>query len=202
VDAVSDGGTDLGTGEVVWDIASLSSGVSLRRTITVTADNVSRGDIIRLHAELTHNGGQEIDSSSQFAVSVANTTPPISATITATPDPVADGGTLAYSITVTNDSALPANAVSVIFRVPAELSFRYITDAEPDAACGSTTCVSTLEAAWDLGTMAAGATQVITINATVAAGLDNGTLINVPVRVTVTELQDTINLQHTTVIGN
>jgi len=63
-------------------------------------------------------------------------------------------------------------------------------------------CNPTEEAVWALGTMVAGASQIITINATVAAGLVNGTLIVTPVRVTATGMEDTINLQHTTVILN
>ena len=55
---------------------------------------------------------------------------------------------------------------------------------------------------WNLGTMAADASQIITIDATVAASLVDGTLIVTPVRVTATDMEDTINLQHTTVIEN
>ena len=204
VDAISDGGVDQGNGEIIWDIASLNVEASLRRTVTVIADSgLVAGQILQAAVQLTHDGGQELDDSSQFAVSVTGSTPPVSATIAATPDPVASGDILAYTITVTNGSAQSANAVSIMFRVPAGLSFVEASDTEPDAdGCPANVCNPTAEAVWDLATLAAGASQVITINATVASGLDNGTLISVPVRVTATELQDTINLQHTTVIGN
>lgn len=48
--------------------------------------------------------------------------------------------------------------------------------------------------------MASGASQTITVNATVASGLVNGALIMVPIRITATDMPETINLQHTTVI--
>ena len=88
-----------------------------------------------------------------------------------------------------------------MYRVPAGLQFHAISDVEPDTGCGSA-CIEGEEAYWGLGSLAAGASQEITINATVAVGLDSGTLISVPVTVTANELKDTINLQHTTVIDN
>ena len=203
VSSISDSGTEVSPGVVVWDVASLGVGASLHREITVTAGGTVAGDILKLHAELTHDGGVEQDNTAEFAVSVAGSISPLSVVIMATPDPVASAGVLAYTITVTNDSSLPVDAVDVMFRVPAELSFVIATDTNPNAVCPGTICNPTEEASWALGTLAAnGGSQVITINATVATGLDSGNLISMPVRVTATQLEDTINLQHTTVIDN
>ena len=142
-----------------------------------------------------------MDNRAGFAVTVVDSTPEISATISATPSPVAAGGILVYTIIVSNDSARPANAVKVVFRVPGGLSFNYYYDAEPDAA-GCSACSGGSEATWDLGVLGAGANQTITINATVDAGLDLGTLLDVPLRVTATELVDTIELRYVTPVGN
>ena len=202
VDAVSDGGSDLGGGVVSWDVASLAVGGSLRREVTVTADaSLVAGEILQADVELTHDGGLEVDNRAGFAVTVVDSTPEVSATISATPSPVAPGGTLVYTIIVSNDSARPANAVKVVFRVPGGLSFNYYYDAEPDAA-GCSACSGGSEATWDLGVLGAGANQTITINATVDAGLDLGTLLDVPLRVTATELVDTIELRYVTPVGN
>jgi hypothetical protein len=102
---------------------------------------------------------------------------------------------------VTNGYGLPVGNVSVIFRVPAELSFNASTNADPDTAC-SGFCTATEEAPWNLGTIAAGANQVITVNATVVGSLNDGTLIVTPIRVIADAMEDTINLQHITVIEN
>ena len=204
VSSISDGGTEVNTGEVVWGAVNLGSGVSLHREITVLADGATAGDNLKLYAELTYDGGLEIDNRSEFAVSVAGSGASaalLSVDIVATPDPVASSAILAYTITVTNNFGLPLNNVSLTFRVPAELFFNGVTGAEPNASCSSY-CDPGDEANWNLGTMAAGSNQVISINATVGTAIDDGNLIVVPVRVTATELLDTINLQHTTVIVN
>jgi hypothetical protein len=200
VDSISDGGTAVNASEVLWSVAPMGAGAFLSRQVTVTADTAAAGDTLTVLAELTHDGGVDIDAQSEFAVSVSAAAPWLSFSIAATPDPVLSGGALAYSMSVTNDSALPVDGVEVQFRVPDELSFHSVNDTAPDASnCGST-CTPRNEATWSLGTMAAGASQVITINATVASGLVNGTMINVPVRITATNMTDTINLQYTTVI--
>ena len=205
VNAISDGGAEVATGEVVWSVASLNSGASVYREITVVADGVAVGDTLTLTAIISHDGGLEIDHRSEFSVSVGETTgiaSLLSVDIVATPQPVASSGILDYTVTVTNGYGLPVDDINVQLRVPAELTFHNTGDVEPDPTGCSTTCSPTQEANWNLGTLAAGASQIITINATVAAGLADGTMIVAPIRVTATSMEETINLQHTTVIEN
>ncbi|MCP5009939.1 MAG: DUF11 domain-containing protein, partial [Aestuariibacter sp.] len=206
VSSISDGGTEVTTGVVVWSEGTVVAGASVHREISVVADGVSTGDILTLYAELSHDGGLEVDNSSGFSVTVTGSgsiASLLSVDIAATPEPVASSGILAYTITVTNNFGLPVNDVNVLLRVPAELSFTPNTDTVPISSnCGNNVCTATEEASWTLGTMAAGATQVITINATVGAALGDGTIVNVPVRVTATGMEDTINLQHITFIDN
>ena len=201
VTAVSGAGTEVSTGEIVWDIGDLVAGASQHREVTVVADSAAAGDILKLHAELSHDGGLALDNTADFAVSVATNVSRLSLLIATTPDPVISPatliyGSLVYTITVTNDYALPVDGVEVMFRVPAEVTFRN-RDAtpSPNAPVGQ-------KAGFDLGTMAAGTSQVITINTAVLPGLNSGTLISEPVRVTATGLPDIINLQHTTTIQN
>ncbi len=94
----------------------------------------------------------------------------------------------------------PVDAGSVLFSVPSELSFDHNADAEPNAAGCGFDCSPGQQAIFSLGTIAPDTNKVITIDATVAAGLSGGTLITAPVRVTATDLPDIINLQHITVI--
>jgi uncharacterized repeat protein (TIGR01451 family) len=206
VNSISDGGMEVSPGEVVWSLTTVNAGAFAHREITVVADGANAGDILALDAELSHDGGLEIDNRSEFAVTVAENVAiasQLTVDIAATPEPVASSGILAYTITVTNNFGLPVDNVTVLLRVPAELSFSESVDAEPNiTSCAGIACEGAEEAIWVLGTMAAGATQVITINATVGAGLDDGNLIVAPFRITATGMEDTINLQHTTVIVN
>ena len=206
VSSISDGGTEVNPGEVVWNVATLNAGASMYREITVEADGATAGDILTLSAELSHAGGLEIDNRSEFSVSVAETAgiaSLLSVDIVTTSQTVASNGILAYTITVNNGYGLSVDGVNVQLRVPTEFSFSNSIDASPSpTGCGNYGCNPAEEASWNLGTLAAGASKVITINATVAASLVDGTLIVTPVRVTATNMEDTINLQHTTVIDN
>ena len=81
----------------MWSAVTMSAGSSLHREITVVADGVVAGDILKINAEVTHSGGLESDNRSEFAVSVAKTggiASLLSVDISATPDPVASAGVL------------------------------------------------------------------------------------------------------------
>ena len=207
--SATDGGTEtsVGSGIVVWNEGTVGVGDSLHREITVVADGASRGNILTLYAELSHDGGLEVDNRSEFAVSVTDggsIAALMSATITVVPDPVESNGIFDYIITVINGSAIPVNNVTVQLRVPTEASFHGSIDAQPDTTSGGclSGCTAESEAFWNLGTIAAGATQIITIDADVAAALGDGTLIVSPFRVTATGMEDTIIQQHVTGISN
>ena len=120
--------------------------------------------------------------------------------------PAVAGGRVPYTITVSNVSAQPMDDVSVVYTVPAELSFGYASDAEPNAAgCGGVTaCANGEEAKWALDTLAAGESRTITINAPVLQGVLAGNLITAPVRVTADddEVIDIINVSKTTAVEN
>ena len=205
VSAISDGGNEDENGEVVWNIGTMNVGATVNREITVAADSVSEGDILKLSTELSHDGGLENDSRSEFSVTVASSGTSadlLSVDITAAPDAVGAGGSLGYTITLTNNYGLPVDDMTMILRVPDSISFYRAADVEPDCACRYNTCGSEDEAVWELGTLAAGASQVITINAAVDSAVDDGNLIVAPFRVTADGMEDVINLQHVTVIDN
>ena len=94
------------------------------------------------------------------------------------------------------------NTVSVLLRVPTELSFNNSIDAEPNASCGTTTCSTGREASWALGTLASGESRTITINASVLPGVLAGTLISAPVRVTSPDLIDNVSRINITAVSN
>ncbi len=100
--------------------------------------------------------------------------------------PAVAGERALYTITVGNTTLLPIDNVNVSFVVPAELSFRGSVDAEPNVttsgACHSaTTCDPTEEAVWALGTLAAGESRTIAVNALVDTATLNGVTITLSV---------------------
>ena len=203
VNSISDGGTQDGTtGEIVWNITSLEVANTLERAVNVTVDNGAiAGQILTARAELRHDGGVALDASAEHAVTVVADTFPLMVDISATPDPVVANGRLLYGITVSNVSAVPVNTVVVQFRVPPELQFHGLVDAEPNTNCGSA-CIDGEEAAWALNTLAAGESRTITINAPVLPGVLAGTLISAPIRVTSPDVIDIVNRINTTAVSN
>ena len=91
------------------------------------------------------------------------------------------GNRLLYTATLTNTSARSVDGVGIFVRLPVGLQFHYINETEPNAACSTgINCTVGAEASWTIGSMAAGATQMITINALVLAALLDGNLIPSP----------------------
>ncbi|HEY7772257.1 MAG TPA: immunoglobulin-like domain-containing protein [Marinagarivorans sp.] len=204
--AISDAGVETASGELEWTLATLASGAAVRREVEVVADSAIAGDSLKLAAALSHDMGLEVDLKSEFVVSTTESTgiaALMNFEVEATPNPVASGGVLAYALTITNGYGLPVEGVNVQLRLPPELSFTAASGAvPPSSSCGNGVCTANEEANWDLGTMAAGESQTIAINAQVAAALADGLLITAPFRLTATGMLDVISLQHTAVIEN
>jgi uncharacterized repeat protein (TIGR01451 family) len=95
----------------------------------------------------------------------------LSLTLSDSPDPVAQGGTLSYTIVVTNLGPSSSSAMSVTDALPAEVSFVSSSPGEP--ACvhssGTVTCA--------LGALDPMASATVTIQVTV--GLATGTISNI-----------------------
>jgi len=85
------------------------------------------------------------------------------------PDPVTAGGTLSYTVTVTNDGPSPATDVSVIDTLPADVTYVASTDSCVQGPVGTLTC--------DLDDIASGASKSFDIQATVKATVSNGSVL-------------------------
>jgi len=107
-------------------------------------------------------------------------TNPLMLEVAVAADPVAPSGRLLYEITVGNVSLTPVDDVRVLLRVPTGVQFNYSADAEPDSAayCGNAVCSENEEASWSLGTLAAGSTATIVVNAQVLATVSQGAAIS------------------------
>jgi len=165
---ISDGGTEMSAGEIVWNVASLGVGSSLHREVTVTANaGLSAGRILRAHALLTHDSGLEIDDASGQAVTVL-LSPPLLNVDVSTTGPVVAGERMLYTLTLSNASLLPTSDVNVLLRLPAGLSLesgqRNVDPIATFEGCGSASCSGAATVNWNLGTLAAGESRTITAN--------------------------------------
>jgi uncharacterized repeat protein (TIGR01451 family) len=191
-----DGAIDANN-DVVWTIGSLTAGATVYREMLLTVNGLSAGDIVDIDVMLTHDDGLEIDNSAQYAVSVVESAQSLKVSVVATPSLVNPGDTLAYTITVENTSTQPINAVTVQFRVPAELNFSNSTAVNlvpsgcNQAGTSNLVCEPREEVLWELGTIDGGAGEIITINASLLSSLTNDALISAPVFATATDATTT-----------
>ena len=186
---INDGGTTDASGAIVWPIASLEVGSTLRRTITATvASGVVAGDIMNPRATLEYAGGSAIDHVAQVPISVVASAPPLTLTVSPATSPIVPGGRIMYHATVANRSLRAVDGVTLGFRVPRELSFVYTTDSTPNSsACGNSVCSAGEEGVWSLGTLAAGTSQTVELNPEVVmANAGDGTLASGPFMVRAT----------------
>jgi large repetitive protein len=204
VDAISDGGTESGEGEITWDLGAISVGSSAYRSVTVTLDeDASSATVLEASALLRYEGGAEIDATAAHASSVVESPLPLTVTVEATPDPAVLGERVLYTTTILNTSERAVDGITLLMRVPKGAAFLYTTDADPDSTyCGNGTCSATEEAFWEIATLPAGALQTVTTNAQVAATLVGGSLVTTTQRVTAVNLGGTINLKTTVQTGN
>lgn len=203
--AISDSGAQSSSGEVVWNLGTVPVASTLRRSVNVTVDaGVTVASVLRARAFLSYDGGMEVDAASEHTLNIAAAQPPLSITFEATPDPITLGQRILYTTTITNTSARAIEGVQLSFRVPDGLTYNRTTHADPDSSycAGSASCTAGLEGLWNLGTLAAGASQIITVNPLVATTLVGGSLVTARQRLTATGLGSTINLQKTVATTN
>jgi uncharacterized repeat protein (TIGR01451 family) len=168
---VSDGGvsTEDDIGRVTWDIAAVPVGTSFRRLVKARVRAEARaGEVLNPRATFTHEDATT-DHVARLALGVVGKSAPLELEITAASDPVVPGGMATYFATVSNTSQRAVDGVTLYHRVPADESF-YYTLVEPNSSsCGNGYCTGGELAVWDLGTLGAGASETITIPASVVA---------------------------------
>jgi uncharacterized repeat protein (TIGR01451 family) len=178
---IGGGGAQDTSGAVVWSLGSIAVGTSGHYTVTVTGDGTAvAGTILYARAALTYDGGAEVDVLTDYSIPVVAASQGMTMTVTASPNPAVPGNRLLYTVTVTNTTARSVDGVTLLLLVPVGLQFHYTSDVDPDTTSGwnsSGYFTAGSEAYWSLGTMAAGAIKIITINAQVLTSLLGGSLI-------------------------
>jgi hypothetical protein len=184
---ISDGGT-LAAGQVTWAVGGIPVGSYFHHTVAVTTNGtLPAGSILPARAWLTYDGGAEVDAVTEYAFPIVPAAQPLALSI-ATATTTAKAATpLMYTMTVTNSSARAVSGIYLYFRVPEGLSWVYTTDADPNSA-NCFTCVANNLPYWNLGMLAAGASQIVTLNGHVDATALNGSLVSGIVDLTATGL--------------
>jgi len=103
--------------------------------------------------------------------------PDLEVAISDAPDPVVEGGTLAYEVTIDNIGAVDADAVTLVVELPAGVTF--VGSAPPSPACVYQAGAHELECA--LGALAPAASAVVELD--VAVGMTGATTLDAPATV-------------------
>lgn len=138
---------------------SLAVGAAQAITITGTAPAASGqiNNTATISSSATHdpNGGNNTSTALTTVIASAD----VSITKSASPNPVSAGGTLTYSITVTNNGPSTANNVTVADTLPASVTLGIVTPSQG-------TCTGTTTINCNLGTLTNSASATITITVT------------------------------------
>jgi uncharacterized repeat protein (TIGR01451 family) len=147
---------------VTFTVGNLNSGSTATATIVVSVNDIT----ITTVANTATVTSTETDSNSANNTSTTNTavTPVADLRIAKTDsaDPVIAGGTMSYTLTVTNDGPSAATNVVVTDVLPAGLTFNSATASQGTVANASGTVTA------NLGNLANGASATVTINVTVS----------------------------------
>lgn len=168
-------------GTVSCDVADLTVGASAQITITVTAQTSGAADdFAAVSAEQTDVDTGDNTTTERTTIGVPPGTTPAADLVlmkSASPNPVAVGGLLTYSLTVTNDGPDPATGVLLSDFLPATVEC--VNASSPDTPVGGT-CECPADALGgivlcDLGTLALNDSAIVTIQVRPTAV---GTLVN------------------------
>jgi uncharacterized repeat protein (TIGR01451 family) len=179
--SISDAGeaaSAAGSTQISWSLASLPVGASSRRFVQAKLRaGVLGGAVMNPRATFDYEGAAD-EIAAEYPVSVVSKASPLLLVVKPAADPVVPGGDALYDVTISNRSLRAVDGINLWLRVPPELSFYYTTNAEPDSsACGNGTCSNQELGTWVIGTLAAGTSQTVTVNASVlAASAGDGSL--------------------------
>ena len=162
------GGGSASGGTVTWNLGAVNSGSTASVQLVVqVASPLANGTVI-------NSGAPVIDCNETSPVSgtaittTAQSAPSLSIAMTDSPDPVAAGATLTYTLSYANNGNANATGVVLTDSVPASTTFVSATGG------GS---LSGGVVTWNLGTLATGASGSVQVTVLVASPLTNGTVI-------------------------
>jgi uncharacterized repeat protein (TIGR01451 family) len=165
-------GTASVSGNVVTvDLGNLAVGQSATTTITVDVDPATRQSIVNSASVVAVEDERDLENNTDSVTTAVLAEIDLGIVKTDSPDPVAAGGTLTYTLLVTNNGPSLATGVTVADTLPAGLTFvsGTATQGTVSATNGTVTAI--------LGNLAAGDSATITLTTSVAGSLQ-GEIVN------------------------
>lgn len=160
------GGTEA-AGVVTWNIGTVPAGASGSVAFTVTVGAVPNGTVITNTAQITPDNGQGTDTTT----TTVTTAPVLTIAKVDTPDPVAAGGQIVYTIAYANIGYATATGVTITDVVPGHTAF-------VSATGGGTYNAGTNTVTWNIGNVPAGTGGSVALVVQVVTPLPNGTVVN------------------------
>jgi uncharacterized repeat protein (TIGR01451 family) len=166
----------------MWSLGTLAAGAAGERRLSVDVDDLGAADpLVRVARAVI---ASDVLAARAGALTHVEVDPPLSLSITATPDPVALGGLLTYTLTLTNDGGTPSDGVFLRMPVPEGLYGTSGCNSVSDGGAPPGACAAGRDIVWDLGTLAGGASRSVQfVGLVTVAGLPDGHLIHGTARV-------------------
>ncbi|MDX1996523.1 MAG: IPTL-CTERM sorting domain-containing protein [Thermoanaerobaculia bacterium] len=167
-------------GTVTCSIASQVAGTANFTLVVAIPAATAAGTVISNTADVTSstadsNPGNDTATTTTTVATAAD----LVTTKTATPDPVAPGGALTYTITVVNNGPSDAQTVALADTVPANTTFQSLTS-EPGWTCTTPAIGGTGAVNCSIATLPVGTTATFTLQVQVSVGAAAGTIITNP----------------------
>ena len=180
-----------GTGTVTCNIATLPAGMSATFTLIVKVDaTTADGTLLSNTVTVTSSTADPVPgNNSATATTTVSAAPPPSADLSATkadsPDPVAAGANLTYTLTIANAGPSDDQSVSVSDPIPANTTFVSLAQNDgPTFTCSTPAVNGTGTVTCSIATLPAGMSATFTLIVKVDATTADGTVLSNTVTVT------------------
>lgn len=163
-----DGSYDTGTNE--WTISSglaSSATATIQLTVPVPSSEADEAVLSNTAAITSTHPDTDNTNDSDTVTTTVNRSTDLSVTVADAPDPVTAGGSVAYTVTLTNNGPSDASGVTVNI---AETFPAGITEGSGIPSVGTWSSPT-----WTVGALTAGASATLTLNVNVAANATAGT---------------------------
>jgi len=182
------GGGRLEGSNVVWELASLMAGESGQRALLIRAGAASSLSVIRNGSVRLHHGDRVVGSARIGLVTAATPVNLVFETNTVTAQP---SGQVSYTVHVTNPEAADLTNVKLSVLLPDHIDGLY--DYEVGADClgsGTGYCSAGETLQWELGTIAAGESRVVSYALDVYRQAPAGIVLHSRATISATEVSD------------
>jgi uncharacterized repeat protein (TIGR01451 family) len=161
------GGTASG-GTVTWSLGTLNGGATGSVNLVVRVVSPLADGTVITNSSASLDSAQTSPVSAASVATTVRSSPTLGLTLTDSPDPVAAGANLTYTLGYSNTGSASATGTTLSATIPANTSF-------VSATGGGTRSGSTVT--WSLGTLAVGAPGSVQMVVQVTSPLANGTSI-------------------------